>query len=513
MKVIRAEAYRLIPLAADDDELRADLRILAESILAATAVPGPAVQCAVDTTPAMTTSDSTLVGEPGHGSTERDGPVVNAESPALRLKELTLGRPSLSRAKLQGVVAAKSRPRSLHQELAEIEARCRRKSVAARWAAERVRQLRENCSFEANAPPLDDEMVKWANAVTDSFFWLSASSTAAPADPVLLDHVSGCFEALAESIALVCGAVEKQPGNPRVLERLLPLVSEAQSSVRVALLRVGAPADSDQLEVFAWLKETTARHRVYVERFMRADDLADPADWANLLGRIESVDSLGAASRHRGPGIERLRAETARARDEHGAELDWSAIIATVDGLVADGVPPSNKEIRELLLPVIDDIPEKDELPGGFQAVLREIDRFLATRPNAADVPVSVQPSADVKEVARLLAGRSIVLIGGNRRREAQESLKRVLGLKDLVWIETREHQSINGFEPVIARPDVALVLLAIRWSSHAFGDVKQFCDRYQKPLVRLPGGYNLNQVAAQILLQCSDQLEGRGAG
>ena len=47
MKVIRAEADRLLELAADDAELRADLRALAERILAATQVtqgasePGP----------------------------------------------------------------------------------------------------------------------------------------------------------------------------------------------------------------------------------------------------------------------------------------------------------------------------------------------------------------------------------------------------------------------------------------------------------------------------------------
>ena len=36
MKVIKAEAKQLIALAADDDELRADLRALANEILAAT---------------------------------------------------------------------------------------------------------------------------------------------------------------------------------------------------------------------------------------------------------------------------------------------------------------------------------------------------------------------------------------------------------------------------------------------------------------------------------------------
>ena len=39
MRVIKAEADRLVELAAEDDELRADLRALAESILAATATP------------------------------------------------------------------------------------------------------------------------------------------------------------------------------------------------------------------------------------------------------------------------------------------------------------------------------------------------------------------------------------------------------------------------------------------------------------------------------------------
>ena len=92
-----------------------------------------------------------------------------------------------------------------------------------------------------------------------------------------------------------------------------------------------------------------------------------------------------------------------------------------------------------------------------------------------------------------------------------QESLRRALGLSELLWIETKEHQSIDSFEPLIARADVAVVLLAIRWSSHAFGDVRQFCDRHGKALVRLPGGYSPNQVAAQIVGQCSGKLERSG--
>jgi hypothetical protein len=56
------------------------------------------------------------------------------------------------------------------------------------------------------------------------------------------------------------------------------------------------------------------------------------------------------------------------------------------------------------------------------------------------------------------------------------------------------------------------VVLLAIRWSSHSFGEVKDFCDRYGKLLVRLPAGYNPNQVAVQILQQIGNRLNGSAA-
>ena len=48
----------------------------------------------------------------------------------------------------------------------------------------------------------------------------------------------------------------------------------------------------------------------------------------------------------------------------------------------------------------------------------------------------------------------------------------------------------------------VDAVLLAIRWSSHSYGDVKGICDKYGKEFFRLPAGYNPNQVAHQLLQQ-----------
>ena len=162
--------------------------------------------------------------------------------------------------------------------------------------------------------------------------------------------------------------------------------------------------------------------------------------------------------------------------------------------------------IEALLIPVIELLPEQNSVPQEFELVLREIDRFLATCP-PPESPVVAQPSREVSEAARLLNGRSLVLIGGEKRPGACQALKAALGLRDLLWVETRAHESIAGFEPFVARSDVAAVLLAIRWSSHSYGDVKTFCDKHGKPLVRLPGGYNVNQVAAQMMRQCSERL------
>jgi hypothetical protein len=246
---------------------------------------------------------------------------------------------------------------------------------------------------------------------------------------------------------------------------------------------------------------------------MRADDPADPARWANLVARIEELGNRFQQSRRQAKQqksrLGRLGYHRKLIGAGKGTPHDWLTIAKTVDEMIGDGLPPSNREIRELLLPIIDDLPELDDTPRGFAMFLREVDRYLATPVPSSNEELGRAPTAEQQEAARLLSGRSVVLIGGTRRPESQDALRTALGLQEVIWIETREHQSIGPFESFIARQDVALVLLAIRWSSHSFGDVKQFCDRYNKPLVRLPAGYHPNQVAAQILAQCSEQLRG----
>jgi hypothetical protein len=417
------------------------------------------------------------------------------------LHELTLGQ-SRTPPDSQGL-PPEARGDSDDESLARLAAACRAKAEAARWAAERQRRLRERHESPDEGAPTDPAVRQWAEQLTDAFYWASTQdSSSAPAIGPL-DHVAGCFEAMAEGLQLVEHAGHRQGG----LEKALPLLAEAQSAVRRALRRLQAPDDPAQLAAYELVRETAARRRIFLRRFLRADDLADPEAWPGLLSRIEAQAAGKGPSQRYERLLEDLRSQVRALGQGANTEEAWRPVIEAAERAIGEGVPPSSREVRGLLLPHIDDLPEGIDVPPGFQRVLSELDRYLATRPTpAAATPQA--PRAEVAAAARLLAGRTAVLIGGLRRPQAQEALRIALGLAELVWIGTREHQSIRGFESAIARPEVAVVLLAIRWSSHSFGDVKAFCDRHGKPLVRLPAGYNPGQVAAQIVAQCGARLE-----
>jgi hypothetical protein len=325
------------------------------------------------------------------------------------------------------------------------------------------------------------------------------------------DDLAGCFDTVAAGVALVRDLLEGPEGRNDGFEQALDLLAEAQSALRSSVNAIDGGSDSDQTRIYQWLKNTAAEQQIFIQRYMRADDPADAASWPQIHARIETLRNRCQNSRDHGrrqqARMKRIRYHLKAIQGGTGTRHDWEVIAATVDELVADGLPPSNRELRDLLLPVLEDVPELDPVPSGFQLALREADRYLAQRPAGEEAPAAQQPSREVQEVAELLRGKSMVLIGGERRPHSHAALEAAFDLAELVWVEAREHESLDKFEPHVARPDVAVVVLAIRWSSHSYGDVKVFCERYGKPLVRLPAGYNPNQVASHILSQCSGRL------
>lgn len=520
VQALQAVVERFLTLAAGDPEFKAGMRALAEAMLSATqpstgaAMPCPPTATVITVTESAPLMESTLAetsavasgaGEPA--SREIALPALTRLEPHL---ELTLGQAVPRPAEPPVLPAAWMQP-SADGDLHMIEDRCRLKAQGARWANARNRRLSEGADFRTEIEPRDREIIDHAKGLPDCFLWMNHPNGPNPEDPSQMDDVAGCFEVVATAIDLVRRLLDQPDEDRAMFEQALDLLAEAQSALRAAIFAIDGSPDRDQQKIYNWLRTTTVQQQVFIQRYMRADDPADPKSWPDIDARVQKLDELVEFDRQKDKRqqarIKKVRYHANRISGGGGTEYDWRKIAETLDEMVADGVPPSNREVRELLLPIADDLPDLEEVPSGFERVLRELDRFLATRASLTDGDSGPKLAPEVKAAAQLLQGTAVVLIGGDRRPRAQEALQETFGLKELDWIETREHQSLEPFESHVARSDVSVVLLAIRWSSHSFGDVKQFCDRYGKPLVRLPAGYSPNQVAVQVLQQCSDRL------
>jgi hypothetical protein len=126
---------------------------------------------------------------------------------------------------------------------------------------------------------------------------------------------------------------------------------------------------------------------------------------------------------------------------------------------------------------------------------------------DARPQPASRASETLIERVARWLRGRSILFIGGERRPEYIERHTRAFGLREFIWATGDRGPTPAQFEADIARDDVAVVVLAIRWSRHSFGDIRQACQRHGKPLVRLRAGYNEHELARNIEEQAGARL------
>ena len=393
--------------------------------------------------------------------------------------------------------------------------RCLLKAEAVRWGLERKQLLAEGADLISDIVPRDRHLFDRAKTVDDCFLWMCQPEMGQTAAPAAYQNLAGCFEATAK-LADLLAQFSQNADTPREwMEELLFIGAEVQSALRVAGIDFANYVDRDQGRLFSWIRNATTRNGVYIHRHMRKEDPADPKRWPDLISRMDQFDNrlkdLQKREKTRREGFKKIayHIKKARSHADGGNASHWQSVVDATMELLQAGVPPSNVELRELILPVTDELPDGLDTPELFQRVLREIDRFLALRPKetAANEP-HILPN-DVRQVREFLHGRAVVLIGGERRPWSAEALEKAFQLSELIWVEGKEHSSYTAFEADVARADVALVILAIRWSSHGFGEVKNYCDKFGKPLVRLPAGYNPSAVAHHILKQVGKQFAG----
>ncbi|MCS6852314.1 MAG: hypothetical protein NZ700_14210 [Gemmataceae bacterium] len=485
---------RFQALAATDAEFRAQLRELGRAVAALIVEP--------EQQPAAS------------GQPEAPGPPAPGESLADKLAPLLEAVSGHVGGAYLNAPSAPVPRTDKEENLTLLEDRLRLKAEGARWAATRQRWLRADVDYRTEIEPRDRDIIARAKALPECFLWMCHPDHPIPDDLSQYEILAGCFDAAALAVNLLRTLTDSSPRDTDTLAEAMLLAAEAQSALRVIVGFLNRNPDRDQLRLFHWLRNLAAKVKILIPRYMRQEDIADPVAWPERLERLRQLErklkDLKDRDKARRSLFNRIRyhLKLIRANPERDHAHDWQTIARCVDELVAGGLPPSNVELRELLLPVIDDVPDFESVPKNFELVLREIDRYAASRPTRLEpLGGNERNNGEVREVAELLRGRALVMIGGDRRPYAEQALLDAFGLSELIWIETREHQTHAVFEPHVARPDVALVVLAIRWSSHGFGEVKSFCDKYNKPLVRLPAGYSPNQVAFHIVNQVGDRL------
>ncbi|MGQ0627759.1 MAG: hypothetical protein ACT4PL_06610 [Phycisphaerales bacterium] len=174
--------------------------------------------------------------------------------------------------------------------------------------------------------------------------------------------------------------------------------------------------------------------------------------------------------------------------DPGEAEDQWCAIESALEAFLAFGGDPAEPAI-DAALALCRATPPADPGPA-LRAALR----------------LTVQPAhapANTAAARALINNTPVVLIGGIPRPHVRAALEAGLNIPEVRWLDSRPHQSTSTFDAAIRRPDVRLVLLAIRWSSHSFAaDIPAMCTRASKRCVRLPGGMGVTQVAHQIMQQ-----------
>jgi hypothetical protein len=388
--------------------------------------------------------------------------------------------------------------------LAVLATRCRVKADGARLIARRLAGddvAAEQAVVEARAARLPD-----------CDLWMLGPHGGATASRVW-DDLAGAFELGAAAAELLDRWGQEPPIDAaRVAPEVLAIAAEAQSTLLYAVADARmVQKDFEQVQLFAHVRQEAKERQIFIRKYLKREDRADPANWPDVLRRVTEtsarLQSTGDRSRNRLKLLGNLRYKLRKiAEQPDQTSEEWPRVVGMIDEVIADGLPPSNVELRDLVLPVLDHVPE-DDLPPNVVRVLREVETYLATRPEDGIVSIPEPPSTEVAAVAELLRGRELVLIGGHVRPEHEAALAEAFGLAGVRWLSTPEHTSFTFFEPDIARPEVAVVLLAIRWSSHDYAEVKRFCERYDKPLVRLPRGYNRNQVAYEILRQAGHRL------
>ena len=318
------------------------------------------------------------------------------------------------------------------------------------------------------------------------------------------------YESMIESISLlqsIASDPRRETDTHRYREEFKQAVQHLASLQSALRIQCEPLRDENQSQIFLWLQRVTKEHSVFVAKHMKLTDPASVSEIPAIREQIRQARLRWEAPKQRSKILKRISYELGKSATDPGA---WDSVFRQVEELViSEKTPPSNVELRDLLLPHLDRIPADVEPNEAFLAVQRAIDEYLHSI-EGRDVEVTGpqgMANPEVEELKNILEGRKVILIGGVPDPHGKARLEHAFGLEELVWIEARHEESIAPIALEVRDPGVVLVLVVVRWMSHAHGDVKKQCVEVGKPFVMLQGTTHPNRVAHDVMAQCGDML------
>ena len=424
-----------------------------------------------------------------------------------------------------------------------ISERARLKAEGVRWAWTRERRTHAGADFLREIQPNDQSLVHRAKAMSNCYMWMNDPFGPRLTDQHQMETLAGCFETLAEAVALVKEVMPDRHKQPDLVKQALTYMAQSQSALRMIVRQVYDRDDQDQMESYQWLRRITQVERIYLSRYMRLDDPADPNDWIMIheaVTRIEQqLDETRRTNAEIKKQIRKLGYESSQIAHlpDDLAMPRWEIVFHTIEDLLDLGISPSHPDMINPLLHIAPSIPEEITVPEVCKSVwnyvvgaledktradestkalrsrvepgLRSVTQSLKTR----SVEVSESPEPDSTTLIKdRLRGRSIVLVSGEVREPARRALQKELELKELIWFTLTGHEDLIDLKAEIMNPDVALVMVSPKAAEKAREELLQVCESVGKVLVRLSIGYAPSAVLSAIVNQASDRLGANGA-
>lgn len=326
-------------------------------------------------------------------------------------------------------------------------------------------------------------------------------------------------------------------------------------------MRLDDPADPSrwadlQSRIGALESETLNREERTAERIKMLNTLRDNIDqiknlddeeegdelWREVAENVESLLKLGVAPGSRDlyellesviesapiiedhPGFERVLEDVERRMDAGGFKSEPEPVQSDDDDDDGDDDSDDDDSDDDDLdeeLSSDDDADDEEEEEAPARRTTRRSTSTTAaaattTRRRAAVVEEEEEEAEDeefaddepdVLEVRKLLKGRNVLFVGGDKREDVAEELKSGFSLKSLTWVALKDDESLDILEEKIEDINPAIVLVGTRGVGSQIKSIQRLCTNADKPMVKL-SSYSAQRVATQILAQASDQLD-----